>query len=149
MRLYCLGFVFSQTSDGQRGHVFLIRKNRPKWQVGMLNGVGGHIEKGESPEEAMQREFKEEADLNIGGWEKFAVMSDGKIWTCHCFTKDWSASSVVQPYTNTDEEIVRCPVRAVLAGDEGYPVIPNLRWLIPMALESNGSKIYNITEVVS
>ena len=38
----------------------VIKKERPVWQAGLLNAIGGHVEKGEYPVEAMQREFLEE-----------------------------------------------------------------------------------------
>lgn len=53
---FVLGFLFSE--DGSR--VLLVWKNRPAWQNGKLNGVGGKIEPGETPLQAMKREFLEE-----------------------------------------------------------------------------------------
>ena len=40
------------------GIVVLTHKNRPAWQAGKLNGVGGKIELLESPVAAMVREFE-------------------------------------------------------------------------------------------
>ena len=37
---YVVGFAF----DKKRENVALIQKNRPPWQKGKLNGIGGHIE---------------------------------------------------------------------------------------------------------
>jgi len=59
MKHYVIGFVFDQ----KMGKVVLIVKNRPAWQAGLLNGVGGHIEVGETPIAAMVREFEEEAGV--------------------------------------------------------------------------------------
>lgn len=58
-----LGFGF--TNDNR---VALIRKIRPDWQRGSFNGVGGHIEPGESPVDAMVREFMEETGVKIDKW---------------------------------------------------------------------------------
>ena len=56
---YCLGFAF--TVDGS---VALIRKAKPAWQAGKLNGVGGKIEDFDpSPAHAMTREFIEETGV--------------------------------------------------------------------------------------
>lgn len=69
-RRYVLGFLFSE--DGSR--VLLIWKNRPAWQAGKLNGIGGKIEDGEQPLDAMKREFVEETlfvgygDLRNAEW---------------------------------------------------------------------------------
>lgn len=43
--------------------VLLVRKNKPQWQVGRLNLVGGRIEEGETPTETAIRELQEEAGL--------------------------------------------------------------------------------------
>jgi hypothetical protein len=53
---FVLGFVF----DFEAKKVLLVLKNRPDWQTGLLNGLGGKIEADETPLEAMEREFKEE-----------------------------------------------------------------------------------------
>ena len=56
-------------------NVVLIRKNKPSWQSGKLNGVGGHIEEKETPEMAMGREFLEEVDYPYTvGWSGFATL---------------------------------------------------------------------------
>lgn len=59
---YVLGFTFSPTFS----HVLLLWKNRPAWQAGKLNGIGGKIEEGETAEEAMAREFTEETGIVTG-----------------------------------------------------------------------------------
>lgn len=46
--------------DDDMENVVLIKKNRPEWQKGKLNGVGGKIENNETPLYAMIREFQEE-----------------------------------------------------------------------------------------
>ena len=40
---YTLGFVF----DRDLQHVLLIQKQRPAWQAGKFNGIGGKLEAGE------------------------------------------------------------------------------------------------------
>lgn len=52
---YVVGFMLDQA----REHVVLIEKNRPAWQAGKLNGVGGKVEPGEFPVNAMQPRRKE------------------------------------------------------------------------------------------
>lgn len=69
---YVVGFLFDQ--ELQR--VALIRKNKPRWQAGLLNGIGGKIEiTDDNPHDAMFREFKEEAELCWSDWSYFAKMS--------------------------------------------------------------------------
>lgn len=67
---YVVGFLFSE----DRERVVLIRKNRPDWQKGSLNGVGGHVNPGETYAEAMRREFLEEAGLDVPDWEEVATV---------------------------------------------------------------------------
>ena len=57
---YVVGFCF----DPSLHHVVLVRKNRPEWQKGRLNGVGGHIEESDPDAKyAMDREFGEETGV--------------------------------------------------------------------------------------
>ncbi len=58
---YVAGFYFSECGE----RVALIRKLKPEWQRGWLNGIGGKVEPGESPLSAMVREFEEEAGARI------------------------------------------------------------------------------------
>ncbi len=61
MTHYTLGFLFNKTRD----HVVLIRRAKKDWQQGLLNGIGGHIEPGESVVGCMGREFREETGTNL------------------------------------------------------------------------------------
>lgn len=120
---YVLGFMFSPDLD----KVVLIEKNRPYWQKGKLNGVGGHIEPGETPIEAMVREFKEEAGLDIHpeNWIHVASMREhgASVMVFACWAAGYANAA-----PQTDESI--------LIVDPFYIprrlVVPNLKWLIPM-----------------
>ena len=59
---YVVSFIFSP--DFER--VWLIEKQRPAWQKGYLNGIGGKIEEGESAFHAAHRELHEEAGIQGG-----------------------------------------------------------------------------------
>jgi len=110
-----IGFLF----DGN-GHVLMIEKNHPAWQKGRLNGIGGKIERGETPLQAMVREFREEAGATVTSWREFAVMT-GDGYKLNLFT----ATETVKLNPTTDEGPIRW-----------YPVDslpPNMRFLIPMA----------------
>lgn len=117
---YCCGFLF------EKDKVALIRKSRPTWMAGKLNGIGGHIEQGESPADAMVREFREEtgAETTVMSWWPFAVLS-GENFVVHFFS---SYGILGELKTTTDEEIVVVPVSEVTV----HNAIPNLTWLIPM-----------------
>lgn len=59
------------------GRVALVEKNRPEWQKGRMNGIGGHIEEGEAPWDAMVREFWEETGCRTEQlrWKNFVTLS--------------------------------------------------------------------------
>ena len=80
---YSVGFLFSNDYS----EVVLIRKNRPARQENKLNGVGGHIEPGETPLEAMVREFHEEAGLVIAAdtWRSVFVLTETGKYKVHFF----------------------------------------------------------------
>jgi 8-oxo-dGTP diphosphatase len=125
MKRYVLAFLFS--TDGKT--VWLIRKTRPDWQKGLLNGIGGKEEEQESSYSAVIREFREETGLNITEWTKFCTLSNNyeyPDWVCHCyFTK-----SDLIPKTTTDEEVISIKSCELPENQ----VVWNLHWLIPMAL---------------
>src|SRR5439155_26466068 len=77
---YVCGFLFSP----DRGRVVLIRKRRPAWQAGKLNGVGGKLEAGETPIDAMRREFREEAAVDVHDWQHVLTLT-GTDWQGHFF----------------------------------------------------------------
>ena len=58
---YTLGFCFNEKKD----KVVLIKKRRPDWQKGLLNGIGGKINPNENDHEAQVREFFEETAIDI------------------------------------------------------------------------------------
>lgn len=58
---YVVILLFNEQHD----RVLLIRKNRPQWQAGKLNGLGGKVEPSETPHHAATRELKEEAMIIV------------------------------------------------------------------------------------
>jgi len=122
MQGYACGFLFSP----DRSRVVLIRKNRPAWQVGKLNGVGGKIEPGENPLDAMRREFREEAGVDVPDWEQVLTLT-GADWQGHFF-RSFGALEGVRSIT--DEQLEIHGIDALPAN-----VIPNLKWMIPLMLD--------------
>ncbi len=128
---YVVGFHF----DSRREFVTLIEKKRPAWQEGKLNGPGGKVEPGESPHQAISREFSEEAGATIPpeAWRWFASLKtkDGSVVHFLAATRNANVR------TMTDERV--SVYNLGIVSDPGHALIPNLRWLIPMALDdSNG-----------
>ena len=83
-----VGFMF--TPD--RSRVVLIKKLRPTWQVGLLNGVGGRVREGEPPMQAMIREFEEETGVREENWESLCALKfkKGLIYFYYTFTVSFS-----------------------------------------------------------
>lgn len=128
MTKYVAGFFFSE--DKKR--VVLIEKKRPTWQIGKLNGVGGHVEENETPEAAMSREFFEETGVSINSWKSFVVLG-GVDWSVNFF---YAIGPVDNCDSTTDEDI-----KIVDVDNLPMHVVGNLHWLIPLALDLN-SDVY-------
>ncbi len=127
---YVVGLHFQANGE----HVTLIEKRRPAWQYNKLNGPGGKLVYGETPKEAVSREFKEETDGTIppDAWRHFATLrlkDGGRVYFL-------TATRNVNLRTVTDEPVNVYHV--AIAGDVGNRLIPNLRFLIPMALHPDG-----------
>lgn len=118
------GFLFDADS------VLLIKKRRPSWQIGRLNGVGGRVEPGESIDDAMSREFREETGLDIDPlrWAHLGAILFDK-GTIHFFRARMQSSVLDRAESKTDERVVRVP----LCSFHEENLIPNLHWLIPLA----------------
>lgn len=139
MTEYVLGFLF----DPEGSQVALINKLKPAWQASRLNGVGGKIEPGEEPWEAMVREFKEEADLLVTDWVYFGVMG-GDNWKVHLFTcVSFNTAYII---SNTAEEVKMVDCRWEGLYDKKR-AISNVPWLILAAKDAlfNGSGPKSIT----
>jgi len=70
MHRLVVGYIF----DLEMNQVILIKKIKPEFMAGKLNGVGGKVEPGEDYLEAMRRECKEETGLDIYSWNKVCKM---------------------------------------------------------------------------
>lgn len=131
MRRYVLGFAF----DPSRQLLLLQRKDRPEWQAGRLNGVGGKIEPGESHNSAaaMVREFFEETGIRTErkDWHNFATM-ESELWEILCFAYYDLQPSYITPAANETE----LPLWVTVREFRQLPVLSNLRWLIPLALDA-------------
>lgn len=135
---YVVGFCVNPFGS----RVVLIEKTKPDWQKGFLNGVGGKIEEGENPLEAMVREFKEETDCLIENWIPFAETA---ILAKGADLEDENAErtyidifyTVAEPAikTITEEKVDWYPIEYL----DTLKTLPSISWLVPMALD----RIYN------
>lgn len=126
---YTVGFLFS--FDKQQ--VALIRKNRPDWQKGRLNGVGGHVEIGETSIQCMEREFGEEVDYPAAfktAWYPFVALNSPEFFM-DCFVALGDLTGI---RAKTDEEI------EIINVEDIHPLrnkdmIENVPFLISMAID--------------
>lgn len=126
--VYVLAFIF----DPKLKKVLLIKKNRPDWQKGRLNGVGGHLEKNEEPKEAITREVREESGLIIDDWIFSGKMSSEK-WDIHVFTTKYRSAKKAKTLT---DEVIDWYDLANLPST----ILPNLPWLIHFCKEKYSSE---------
>jgi 8-oxo-dGTP pyrophosphatase MutT (NUDIX family) len=164
------GPVTFETADV--GHVVLIRKLRPAWQYNKLNGIGGAVEpKDTTLDEAARREVWEEMGVNVSDLHRFgtlhhngnrialfhttlplALLHDAGAHTRHLH-EQW-ARRVPDGITGRDALPPEPELTEVLSLDEleDAEVMPNLRWMIPMALsfargeKSKGFVIHDLSD---
>lgn len=134
MMRYVVGFMFSE----DRSAVALIRKCKPEWQHGKLNGIGGKIEPNEDAVQAMVREFKEEtgADTEPGEWKHFAeaigVNNGDEAEEFHC---DFFASvGSLQRLRSAEYEQVELWQIGLMHLPSASSV-ENVAWLLRLALD--------------
>jgi 8-oxo-dGTP diphosphatase len=127
---YAAGFMFS----ADRHQVALALKQKPAWQAGRLNAIGGKIEAGETALQCMVREFAEEAGVETApeDWQAVATLK-GEGFAVHFFAA--FNDLVFDVHTVEAEEIVVGYVASFLAAPN---LIPNLRVFMPLALDETG-----------
>jgi 8-oxo-dGTP diphosphatase len=136
MKDYVCGFLFNEARD----RVVLIKKARPEWQAGRLNGVGGKVEPGESSDEAMRREFIEEAGVDVSGWELTVVVNGSSNahlrgapeaeWRVN-FYRAFVPDNVLNAVRTMTDESVNTYMLSVM---DYAPVNPNLKWIVPLCV---------------
>jgi 8-oxo-dGTP pyrophosphatase MutT (NUDIX family) len=123
-RRYVAGFLM------RGGEVLLVRKNRPTWQDGLMNAIGGEINEGEKPEHAMLREFQEETGLVVTNWSFFATETGPGYEVLFYRSRIPPDTRWTPPRANdVGEEIAWCEM------DTAEPCIGNLGWLLPLCLD--------------
>lgn len=129
---YVVGFMFDNTIT----NVALIRKLKPAFQKGLLNGIGGKVEDGERPVHAMQREFKEESNYphNDPVWNHFAGMgganNDGSEFDVQFYCCIGEPNDVK---SKEEEQIEVHQVTSILSRKE--ETLGNVPWLVSLAID--------------
>lgn len=129
---YVMGLMFNAGFQ----NVALIKKTKPAWQRGRFNGIGGKMEDGEGPHEAMCREFEEEAAVKTSPdrWKMFLTMKgkndDGAPFVVDCFCCRGPLNEIK---SLTDEIIYMIPIHSIrLVSSE---MIENVPWVIGAAID--------------
>ncbi len=113
--------------------VALIRRTKPSWQAGKLNGVGGKVEITEMCDAAMVREFKEETgyETEINDWLHYLRISDGiGGFDVFFYTTTGDLSKLK---TTTEEKIEIVDVKDVNPLNDN--LLDNLVWCIGAAID--------------
>lgn len=125
---YVVGFMFS--ADGQK--VLLIRKNKPEWQAGKLNGIGGKIETTDKDKwTAMAREFVEEAGIETDPYDWMHVITFTHAQNgANIYIFYYAGSADIDTAKQlTSEELVS--IWYPIAQVDQKQLIHNCRWTLP------------------
>lgn len=125
---YVLGFYYIKHED-----MLLLIKKRSDCPVkpvrGLLNGIGGKVEPGETPIEAMGREFREETGILFAEDWKPVIQMAGKGWRVYVFcSQGWERPRRFETREG----------RLALVRPDDLPLdscVPNLSWLVPMCFD--------------
>ncbi|PJE64304.1 MAG: hypothetical protein COU90_02535 [Candidatus Ryanbacteria bacterium CG10_big_fil_rev_8_21_14_0_10_43_42] len=131
MKSYTLGFVFNTDLS----KVLLMEKQHPDWQRGKYNGIGGKIEEGEESRACIVREIEEESGLSTeeADWIYIGVLkAEEYVVDVYALVYMGARTDAV---TTTDERVEW--FSTVSLPDK---VIPNLRWMVPFALDKITNK---------
>lgn len=140
MEKFTLGFVF----NADLAKVLLVHKQRPDWQSGRINGIGGKIVGDESALNCIVREWKEESALAIQpeNWIRYALIKqlEGNVVVfASKFTGDMSEA------TQNDYEMIEWFDITNLPQNS----LSNLIWLVPMAKQIIEGKKFDVKIVYS
>ncbi len=138
MKEYVIGFVFDEFKE----QVLLILKERPEWQKGKYNGLGGLIEENESPKQAMIRECKEECGLYIEDWEHVLTLSCPNLLLNYYRT--FVEMAIFELACSQTDELV-LPVDSYRYLEEYYErTVRPTNWILLMAMDQDIGRQYMI-----
>ena len=106
-----------------------MRRTRPAWQAGRVNALGGRLLDGELVSEGTRREVREESGVDVEEWVEVLVWDDAE-YRMHVVRAVSELARAAR--TMEDQEVFLANVSALPEN-----AIANLRWLVPLALDTN------------
>jgi 8-oxo-dGTP diphosphatase len=122
-------FVLALLYSVDHSQVVLMRRTRPAWQAGRVNGLGGRFIPGETAAMAARREVREECGVDVAEWREVLVWEDAE-YVMHVMRGE--SERAREARTIEDQEVFLADVHAL-----PHDVIDNLRWLVPLALDAD------------
>jgi 8-oxo-dGTP diphosphatase len=123
-------YVVGLDMDLVHNRIALIHKAPGRINGDLLNGPGGEIRPGESPEGAMAREYFEETGVLVIDWTHFASRrfptTDVTVYFFYHI-----GQTCFQVSTQTEEYVAH--YRMDILQQEPHLIVPDLDWLVPMA----------------
>lgn len=126
MKRYTVGIYF----DKELTKIALILKNRPAWQNGLYNFIGGTIEDGENGLECIVREFEEECGVYVSpdDWVNIGLIRNKNNYEVELF------SALQEDYHKEIKTMEDQEVGWFELDNLPKNMISNLFWLIPFAV---------------
>lgn len=136
--IYVVGFALSLQGINLAQQVLLVLKKRPADQHNKFNGIGGRVNIGESPVQAMVRKFREETGLSTtkDDWHSFHYERRPSGVRLHFYTTTALGADIWKAQSTTDEEPRVLDIRTVLyyphycVHDVPYLVLMAKSWLL-------------------
>lgn len=130
---YVVGFMFSELLY----EVCVIKKNRPVWQAGRINGIGGKVEPDEYGLAAMVREFYEETGVATTpkDWIEVAELKfpDTKTITTNVSVfASRNQAAFDAAATKTDEVVLKIPIGMLPT----YETVNNVTQLVTLCIHA-------------
>lgn len=116
------------------GEVLLVLKNKPAWQAGKLNLIGGKLDPGETPIQAAVRELREETGLSPVSTPAKLGTIQGTWGTVHC-VRIGVYYDMPRPGPGETEIVSWMDWREVR---ESELLMPNLKVIVPLMMAGVG-----------